>query len=223
MKLLHPLRERDFALLWTGMTVSLLGDGIFLVALAWQVYDLDNDPVALSLVGTAWTLGMVAFLLTGGVVSDRVERRRVLVAADVVRALALVAMGVLSLTGVVEIWHLVALSVLMGIALGAPRAARGLRLRPPRAVALVDHPLGRRRAALHHGPAAGAAALHRAQRARRGSRWLRPRARRCGRRLGRRLARPRPVSKAIGIDATLVIAAIVPAVACVVLYVVAGL
>ncbi|MEA2290442.1 MAG: hypothetical protein QOD55_2439 [Solirubrobacteraceae bacterium] len=115
MKLLHPLRERDFALLWTGMTVSLLGDGIFLVALAWQVYDLDNDPVALSLVGTAWTLGMVAFLLTGGVVSDRVERRRVLVAADVVRALALVAMGVLSLTGVVEIWHLVALSVLMGI------------------------------------------------------------------------------------------------------------
>jgi hypothetical protein len=39
VKLLRPLRERDFALLWTGMTVSLLGDGIFLVAEAWQVYD----------------------------------------------------------------------------------------------------------------------------------------------------------------------------------------
>jgi MFS family permease len=115
VKLLRPLRERDFALLWLGMTISLLGDGIFLVALAWQVYDLDNDPVALSLVGTAWTLGMVAFLLTGGIVSDRGDRRRVLIAADLVRAAALVAMGVLSLTGAVEIWHLVALAVLIGV------------------------------------------------------------------------------------------------------------
>jgi MFS family permease len=114
VKLLRPLRERDFALLWLGMTISLLGDGIFLVAQAWQVYDLDNDPVALSLVGTAWTAGMVAFLLTGGIVSDRAERRRVLIAADLVRAGALVGMGVLSITGAVEIWHLVALSVLIG-------------------------------------------------------------------------------------------------------------
>jgi MFS family permease len=115
VKLLRPLRERDFALLWTGMTISLLGDGIFVVAEAWQVYDLDNNPVALSLVGTSWTLGMVAFLLTGGVVTDRVDRRRVLVAADLVRAAALVAMGVLSLTGVVEIWHLVVLALFIGI------------------------------------------------------------------------------------------------------------
>jgi len=76
VKLLRPLRERDFALLWAGMTISLLGDGIFLVAEAWQVYDLNNDPLALSLVGTAWTLGMVAFLLTGGLISDRADRPR---------------------------------------------------------------------------------------------------------------------------------------------------
>ncbi|MEA2384262.1 MAG: hypothetical protein QOH72_4233 [Solirubrobacteraceae bacterium] len=115
MKLLRPLRERDFALLWTGMTISLLGDGIFVVAEAWQVYDLDNDPVALSIVGTAWTLGMVAFLLTGGVVTDRVDRRRVLIGADLLRAAALVAMGVLSLTGEIAISHVVVLSLLMGI------------------------------------------------------------------------------------------------------------
>jgi Transmembrane secretion effector len=68
VKLLRPLRERDFASLWTGMTVSPLGDGIYLVAIAWQVYDLENDPVALSLVGLSFTGGMVAFLLTGGIV-----------------------------------------------------------------------------------------------------------------------------------------------------------
>src|SRR3954464_6273853 len=93
VKLLGPLRERDFALLWTGMTVSLLGDGIFVVAEAWQGYDLENDPVALSIVGTAWTLGMVAFLLTGGVVTDRVDRRRVLIAADLVRAAAVLGIA----------------------------------------------------------------------------------------------------------------------------------
>jgi DHA3 family tetracycline resistance protein-like MFS transporter len=115
VKLLRPLRERDFALLWAGMTISLLGDGIFLVAEAWQVYDLDNDPLALSLVGTAWTLGMVAFLLTGGLISDRADRRQVLILADLVRAAALLGMGVLSITGVIEIWHLVVLSVFMGV------------------------------------------------------------------------------------------------------------
>jgi MFS family permease len=114
VKLLRPLRERDFALLWTGMTVSLLGDGIFVVAEAWQVYDLDNDPVALSLVGLAWTGGMTAFLLTGGIVSDRVERRRVLIAADLARVVVLAVTGALSLAGVLEVWHLVVLAVLYG-------------------------------------------------------------------------------------------------------------
>ena len=114
MKLLAPLRERDFALLWTGMTVSLLGDGIFIVAEAWQVYDIHNDPIALSLVGLAWTGGMTAFLLTGGIISDRVERRRVLIAADLARAAVVAATGALSLAGVLEIWHLVALGVLYG-------------------------------------------------------------------------------------------------------------
>jgi DHA3 family tetracycline resistance protein-like MFS transporter len=114
VKLLRPLRERDFALLWAGMTVSLLGDGIFLVAEAWQVYDIENDPVALSLVGLAWTGGMTAFLLTGGIVSDRIERRRVLIAADLVRAVVLLVTGVLSLAGVLEIWHLVLLAALYG-------------------------------------------------------------------------------------------------------------
>src|SRR5262245_5728037 len=114
VKLLQPLRERDFALLWIGMTVSLLGDGIFIVAEAWQVYDIHNDPVALSLVGLAWTGGMTAFLLTGGIISDRLERRRVMIAADIVRALVVGVTAVLSLAGVLEIWHLVLLAVLYG-------------------------------------------------------------------------------------------------------------
>ena len=55
------------------MTVSLLGDGIYFVTIAWQVYDLSDAPTALSVVGVAWTVPQVVFLLLGGVVSDRVE------------------------------------------------------------------------------------------------------------------------------------------------------
>ena len=66
------------------MCVSLLGDGVFLVALAWQVYALSNAPTALAIVGIAMTVPTIACLLLGGVVSDRFDRRRVMLAADVV-------------------------------------------------------------------------------------------------------------------------------------------
>lgn len=112
--ILRPLRIRDFALLWAGATVSLAGDGVYVVALAWQVYDLSNSPTALSLVGVAWTLPLGLFLLLGGVVSDRVDRRRVMMAADVARALAVGTMGVLTVTGAVELWHLIALAAVFG-------------------------------------------------------------------------------------------------------------
>jgi MFS family permease len=113
-RMLAPLRLRDFRLLWTGMTVSLLGDGVFLVAIAWQVYQLTNAPTALAFVGLAMTVPHVLFLLVGGVVTDRVDRRRVMLTADLVRGLAIGAMGYLSVTGNVELWHLMALSAAYG-------------------------------------------------------------------------------------------------------------
>jgi MFS family permease len=108
------LRIRDFALLWAGMSVSLLGDGVYFVALAWQVYDLSGSPTALSIVGVAWTLPLALFVLLGGVVTDRVERRRVMIAADLVRAFAVAVIGILSVTGVVELWHLVVMAAVFG-------------------------------------------------------------------------------------------------------------
>lgn len=112
--LLRPLAIRDFALLWTGMTVSLFGDGIFVVAIAWQVYDLSNSPTALSVVGIAWTVPMVALLLVGGVVSDRFERRNVLVLSDVVRGVAVGAIGVLAVLGHLNIPILLGLVAVYG-------------------------------------------------------------------------------------------------------------
>ncbi len=56
VRLLAPLRNREFRLLWTGMTLSLLGDGVLLVALAWEAYQLVDRPSAMAAVGVALTL-----------------------------------------------------------------------------------------------------------------------------------------------------------------------
>ena len=109
VRLLAPFRHRDFRLLWGGMCVSLLGDGVFLVAIAWQAYELSNAPTALSLVGIAMTVPTIVFLLIGGVVSDRVDRRKVMLAADAARGLLVGVLAFLSLTGALELWHMVAL------------------------------------------------------------------------------------------------------------------
>ena len=114
VKLIAPLRHRDFRLLWSGMCVSLIGDGIFMVAMAWQVYALSNAPTALSLVGIAMTVPTITLLLLGGVLSDRLDRRRVMLFADVTRGLAVGTLALLSLTGLVELWHIVALVAMYG-------------------------------------------------------------------------------------------------------------
>jgi MFS family permease len=115
LKILRPLQIRDFALLWTGMTVSLLGDGIYLVALAWQTYELSDTPTALSLVGVAWTAPMVVFLLAGGVASDRIDRRKILMLSDAIRGVAVLAIGALSVAGELELWHMFVLVAMYGI------------------------------------------------------------------------------------------------------------
>jgi MFS family permease len=112
VNLLLPLANRNFRLLWTGMTVSLMGDGMFLVAIAWQVYQLSNAPAALSIVGIAMTAPHIAFLLLGGAITDRVERRRVMLLADVGRGMAIGVLALLCLRGAVtlgEIYVLVAI------------------------------------------------------------------------------------------------------------------
>jgi len=122
VRLLDPLRHRDFRVLWGGMSVSLLGDGIFFVALAWQVYALSNVPAALAVVGVAMTVPTIGFLLLGGVISDRLDRRRVMLAADMTRGVAVGMIALLSLAGVLRLWHVVVLAAIysVGTAFFAP-------------------------------------------------------------------------------------------------------
>src|SRR2546421_3847798 len=114
-QLLSPLRHRDFRVLWTGMTVSLVGDGIFLIAIAWESYALWNAPAALSIVSIGMTVPTIAFLLVGGVVSDRHDRRLVMAWADGLRALAGALLAFLVLAHGLRFWELVGLVAVYGV------------------------------------------------------------------------------------------------------------
>ena len=116
VRLLAPLRHRPYRLLLGGLSVSLLGDGIFLVALAWQVYAISDAPAALGAVGIAMTVPTIACLLLGGAVSDRFDRRRVMLAADAVRALAMGSLAALALAGLLSLVELEAIAVVYGAA-----------------------------------------------------------------------------------------------------------
>jgi DHA3 family tetracycline resistance protein-like MFS transporter len=158
--LLRPLRDRNFRRLWTAMAVSLLGDGAFLVALAWQVFDISGGPAGMSIVGIAMTVPTIAFLLVGGVASDRLDRRVLMVAADLARAGAAVALAVLTVTGALELWHVAMLAAVYGTGAAffapafdafVPELLRGERLAQANALDQLARPLVLRLA----GPALG--------------------------------------------------------------------
>src|ERR1700755_109289 len=98
------------------MSGSLIGDGMLLVALAWQVYDLFGVPAAMSAVGVALSLPQVVTLLIGGVVSDRFDPRRVMLASALVRCAVMATLAVLGISGAVRLWEIMALTAIYGAA-----------------------------------------------------------------------------------------------------------
>jgi DHA3 family tetracycline resistance protein-like MFS transporter len=97
------------------MFVSMAGDGVYFVAIAWQVTTLSGRPSALALVGLAWTLPQVLFSLVGGVMADRFDRRRIMISGDLLRLGALGTIGALSITGRVELGHIYPLVAVYGV------------------------------------------------------------------------------------------------------------
>ena len=114
--MLTALRSRDFRLLWTAQSVSLMGDALVLVAVGLYVTELTGDPSDVGRVLTAYALPLVLFVLVGGVVADRLPRTRVMVASDLVRCVLHGTVAVLIATGAVRVWHLVVVGVLFGTA-----------------------------------------------------------------------------------------------------------
>jgi len=110
------LRERPFALLFAGQAASMLGTWLFVVALPFAALALHASPGQLGLVLAARHVPTAALSLVGGAWADRFERRRVIIASDLVRAATQGLVAALLLTGAAQLWHLAALGAVYGAA-----------------------------------------------------------------------------------------------------------
>lgn len=114
LALLRSLRHPAFALLWGGQTISVLGNQIFQVALAWWVLEKTGSAVAMGTVFVLTTVPMLVFSLVGGVIGDRVPRLWLLLISDLARGLIISLAALLAFTDALEIWHVYAFSLLLG-------------------------------------------------------------------------------------------------------------
>lgn len=108
--------QRSFRLFFFGQGISAVGDRIVSVALAFAVLDLTGSVKDLGLVLSAQTVPLLLFLLMGGVWSDRLPRRAVMLTSDLVRAGAQGASALLLVSGNARVWQLVVLQAVYGAA-----------------------------------------------------------------------------------------------------------
>lgn len=115
-RLLVPLRHRDFRLLWTGQTVSSFGNNVQSVAVPFQLLALGASPLQLGIAVAINTVTSIAFLLLGGAIADRVSRRTLIIASDLVGGCVVAVMALLSWAGQLRIEHLYLAAVALGAA-----------------------------------------------------------------------------------------------------------
>ena len=115
-RLLVPLRHRDFRLLWTGQTISSFGDNVQNVAMPFQLLALGATPLQLGIAVAIDTAASIAFLLVGGAIADRVPRRTLIIASDVLGGCVVGIVALLSATGQLRIEHVYVAAVALGAA-----------------------------------------------------------------------------------------------------------
>lgn len=93
------MRQRDFAIYWSGSVLSLVGTQFTTVAMAWQIYDLTNSPLELGLLGLARGAPMLVLLLFGGVLADAVNRRHLMMVTQIAQMCVSVSLAVITLAG----------------------------------------------------------------------------------------------------------------------------
>ena len=115
-RVLAPFRVREYRLLITAVSLSIFAEGMWAVVMALQVIELNNDPASLSLVATCLGVGLVAFLLVGGIAADRFNQRAIIIASQAVNVVAVTAVATLGLVGTLRIWHMAVAAATLGIA-----------------------------------------------------------------------------------------------------------
>ena len=106
---------RDFRIMWLGACVSTIGTFVQQFAQSWLVYDLTKDPFYLGLDLFLGQLPIILFSLVGGVFADRLDRRKLLLYSQYIQMICAFVLAVLFATHAVRVWHILALSFIVGV------------------------------------------------------------------------------------------------------------
>ena len=112
---LRALRHRNFQLFFSGQLISLIGTWMQSVAQSWLVYRLTGSSLLLGSVGFVSQIPVFLVAPVGGIVADRHNRQRVVIGTQTVSMLLAFALAALTLTGVVQVWHIFVLAALLGV------------------------------------------------------------------------------------------------------------
>lgn len=118
------LASRDFAIFWVGHLLSLIGTSMQNTALPLLAYRISGRPLDLGLIGFAVTLPTFFLALPGGVLIEHVDKRKAIIFLQIIMMLDTFTLAILTLTGIIQIWHIVITSLILGIATAFEITAR---------------------------------------------------------------------------------------------------
>ena len=116
--MLKVMSIRDFRLLFSGSTTSILGDQFAFIATPWLVLQLTNDPLKLGIVLALEGIPRAVFMLLGGAITDRLSPRLIMLISDIIRFFLTALMAVLVLTGSIQMWMMYAFGLAFGLVSG---------------------------------------------------------------------------------------------------------
>jgi MFS family permease len=124
LRTFSALRHRNYRLYWFGMLVAIIGWQVQMVAQAWLVYQMTDSTALLGLVGLTQAVPTIVLTLFGGVVADRVDRRRLIMATQAATGLLILLLATLVVTDLIRLWHIFAIALLVGAVWAFDQPAR---------------------------------------------------------------------------------------------------
>ena len=115
LRALRPFAHREYRVLIAALAISIFGSGMWAVAMVYEVIHLGGGPLELSVVAAAGSVGLVAFLLAGGIAADRVPQRLLIIAVEGANLAVVATVSGLAMAGLLELWHLALGAFVLGV------------------------------------------------------------------------------------------------------------
>ncbi|MFJ6538955.1 MFS transporter [Paenarthrobacter sp. NPDC091711] len=115
LRALRPFAHREFRVLISALSISIFGSGMWAVAMVYEVIHLGGGPLELSLVATAASIGLVGFVLAGGIAADRFPQRLLIIAVEGANLAVIATITALAMFNVIQLWHLAVGAFVLGV------------------------------------------------------------------------------------------------------------